>query len=67
MTQGFRDKFKDFADFYFIDGPFELNQNLMPPEEALVQKGFQPPFKAWFKFLTTVDDIVNEKIIEEFE
>jgi len=48
MTKGFRDQFSEVADFYFLDGPFDIDPKTFPPEPALVAQGFQLPFKMWF-------------------
>jgi hypothetical protein len=52
MTQGFRDKFAEVADFTIIDAPFFVDMIVSPPEPALLKKGFKPPFRGWFSFLT---------------
>lgn len=48
MTKGFRDLFSEVADFYFLDGPFDIDAKTFPPEPVFIAKGFQPPFKEWF-------------------
>jgi Serine hydrolase (FSH1) len=48
MTQGFREHFASLADFHFIDAPYDIDPEILPPEPALTQRGFLPPFKAWF-------------------
>ena len=48
MTEGVRAIMKDIAEFYFLDGTFELDQNKVSPESSLVKRGFKPPFYAWF-------------------
>ena len=49
MTQGLRDQFSEVADFHVMNGPFDIDPTLWPSEPALIAKGFNPPFKSWFK------------------
>ena len=50
MTQGFRDRFLDLADFVIINGFYEFDPKEIPPESGLAAKGFKPPFYGWFPF-----------------
>ena len=49
MTEGFREMMRDIADFYFVDGTYQLDERIVPPEPALTERGFKGPYKSWFE------------------
>ena len=61
MTRGFRDTFKDYAEFHIIEGPFIIDQDVVPPEEQLVLKGFNPPFRSWMNIIPSMEELLEEK------
>lgn len=65
MTRGFREKFGDLADFYFIEGPFDVQDFEGSPEPGLLAKGFQPPFKEWVTFINL--NMSEKEMVEAFK
>ncbi len=49
MTEGVRTMMKEVADFFFLDGSYTIDEKLLKPEPALLERGFQGPFKSWFE------------------
>lgn len=60
MTRGFREILSEVADFHFIDGPFDIDEFVIPPEPALVERGFKPPFKGWFSLIPLGEDLIEK-------
>jgi hypothetical protein len=49
MTEGVRAMMKDVAEFFFVDGSYTIDENMLKPEPALSERGFKGPFKAWLE------------------
>jgi hypothetical protein len=64
MTQGFRDLIGGVAEFDFFEGPFEVNEDIIPPEPALIKRGFKTPFRAWFYPIPAEGKQVEDLIAE---
>jgi hypothetical protein len=65
MTAGFTQLFGALCSFVFIEAPHNLDPEVIPPEVALVNLGFKPPFKTWFKSTELTEDVLRLK--EDYE
>ena len=61
MTRGFREQFASQIDFHIIDAPFELDPEITPPEDQLLEKGFKIPFRSWMDFRPNIEELMEEK------
>ena len=48
MAAGVTYMMKDIAEFYYLDGPYQVDPLTNPGEPGLLKRGFKGPFNKWF-------------------
>ena len=64
MAAGVTFMMKDIAEFYYLDGPYQVDPLTKPGEPGLLKLGFKGPFNSWFKHLHITPEI--RKLLDDY-